>query len=368
MINPYSPPILPGAHGQTPQRNKDHSGVENFAAWLEPGKDKPAPPADAVREDMPGRNFLETVLTQEAPHPLDIPHPEQPLPVAAMRLQQSLLADSVLAQLSAIVTNRIVETSLPGPAPTPTPPVPPSPTPPVPPSPTPIEVPAIISEFNAIFENAAADGTVPTSAELTAAIDASIAPIEQAVAGIVANVMDRASVSAAGERVDFVAVLWHLTANAGLSYRSVLAELLQADGGPLVNPSTMPANASGRSESAIRAAHPMIEGAERQAIATHRLEVEAALREARRADATTGALNAATQRAGWAPLLTWPQRVLRWLGDGEGTTAWVRDYQIDLSKLESLVDSLRCLADQQGVPLRRIMLNGHELWRSPTAN
>ena len=64
----------------------------------------------------------------------------------------------------------------------------------------------------------------------------------------------------------------------------------------------------------------------------------------------------------------WSQRLLRWQDDGEtgGTTAWIRDYTLDAAQARPLIASLRDLAGQQGLSLRRIMLNGHELWRSPS--
>jgi len=61
-----------------------------------------------------------------------------------------------------------------------------------------------------------------------------------------------------------------------------------------------------------------------------------------------------------------PQRVLHWLSDGDATTAWVRDYTLDAASTGTLVEALRCFSEQQGFTLRRIMLNGHEVWRAPS--
>jgi hypothetical protein len=69
-----------------------------------------------------------------------------------------------------------------------------------------------------------------------------------------------------------------------------------------------------------------------------------------------------------ASWIQWSQRLLRWNAgttDGEGTTAWVRDYSLDPSDVPGLLASLRAVSEQQGLTLHRIMINGHEAWTSP---
>jgi hypothetical protein len=62
----------------------------------------------------------------------------------------------------------------------------------------------------------------------------------------------------------------------------------------------------------------------------------------------------------------WPQRLLRWTDDADGTTAWVRDFNLPADEHADLARALRAMSDAQHLPLRRIMLNGHEIWRSST--
>lgn len=65
----------------------------------------------------------------------------------------------------------------------------------------------------------------------------------------------------------------------------------------------------------------------------------------------------------------WPQRLLRWRADasGDGAIAWVRDFSLDPSQAQPLVDSILALAQEQGLTLHRIMLNGHEVWSSDSS-
>ena len=65
----------------------------------------------------------------------------------------------------------------------------------------------------------------------------------------------------------------------------------------------------------------------------------------------------------WSSLPFWPQRLLRWSDEGDGTTAWIRDFQLQTTDCDALTDALRGMARQEGLPLRRIMLNGHAIWQ-----
>lgn len=61
----------------------------------------------------------------------------------------------------------------------------------------------------------------------------------------------------------------------------------------------------------------------------------------------------------------WSQRMLRWNGNttaANGVTAWVRDYALEASEIPVLIQSLLVLSEVQGLPLGRVMINGHEAW------
>jgi hypothetical protein len=332
MIDPPSAAILPIAPSATPQRGKDQAGAEDFSAWLDLAA-TPAAPSAPNQNARSGRDFLQELLTQEAPHPiLDLQPPSMP----AAELLPSLASGAIRGAMEAPALVEAADITLPMPSQA-------------------VPAPPTMLAF--------ASALAPVPAPMQADAFVATAATNQVFA---ATTLDRASVNAGGERVDFVTVLWHLQANAGLSYRSADGDALHSVGDRFAQALAMPTNASGLGAGQGRMSTPPLAVEDRQPLALQRLAALAQLRDARREESGAGSLDAAAQRAGWAPLLTWPQRVLRWLGDDAGTTAWVRDYQMDLSKVQTLLDSLRCLAEQQGLPLRRVMLNGHELWRSPS--
>lgn len=176
-------------------------------------------------------------------------------------------------------------------------------------------------------------------------------------------------VRTASARTELISLPWRLQASDGLSYRftsdvAIIAPDATGHEAPLVQPlHRAPMDLPSRMS--LRASSPISDEREVSSIRpapSWRID-----RSSLEEPLTLGAEISAS-RPGWAPLLMWPQRLLRWLADDQGTTAWVRDYQLDSSKAQTLVASLCCLADQQNVSLRRIMLNGHELWRSPIFN
>lgn len=59
------------------------------------------------------------------------------------------------------------------------------------------------------------------------------------------------------------------------------------------------------------------------------------------------------------------ERMLRWLADEHGTTAWVRDYTLQEAEIEPLIATTLEHARSHGLPLHRIMLNGHAIWSAP---
>jgi len=161
---------------------------------------------------------------------------------------------------------------------------------------------------------------------------------------------------------------WHLQANAGLSYRlsgaSTQASL----------PGLMPLAGGDRQATSPPRVAAVIGNAEAAADATAEQfahvqggTADFVFTRAQHSTAMAAAADAAIPSRTAAATLLWPHRLLRWLADSDaGMTAWVRDYRLDPSQATQLIDSLRCLAEQQGHSLHRIMLNGHELWRSPS--
>lgn len=81
------------------------------------------------------------------------------------------------------------------------------------------------------------------------------------------------------------------------------------------------------------------------------------------ASITSSDESAASRSAAGAQASQWPLRLLRWLNDSEGgATLWLRDFTTDPGASSGLVDDLRRFAQTEGLPLRRIVLNGHTLW------
>jgi hypothetical protein len=176
--------------------------------------------------------------------------------------------------------------------------------------------------------------------------------------------VERVVAGAIGERSELVSMRWGLRANAGLSYLSVQTGVqgvatgsIAEDAVPLQMESSTPAQLF--TFAAIDEAAPTGDWLHSLQL----LEV-APQRELSSAD------SAPTMRTNPAPVATaastaWPERLLRWLAAPDGNaTAWIRDYQMSPSQAARMVDSLRSLAAQQGQQLHRIVLNGHELWRS----
>lgn len=168
-----------------------------------------------------------------------------------------------------------------------------------------------------------------------------------------------------GGDVELLAVPWRLQANAAMSYesiaqqvkdigdtQSVLTTIIQATTTLVVDKAQLPVLSSNGSQ-------------------FDDIKIDKTLEFYRVSEAASTLASAfestRSQRAdSRASLIMWPQRVLHWLTDGDTTTAWVRDYQLDASGTRTLIDALRCFAEQQSFSLRRIMLNGHEAWRSPS--
>ena len=173
-----------------------------------------------------------------------------------------------------------------------------------------------------------------------------------------------------GEQVELDSIPWRLQANAGLSYRTVetdvrddgvgLHEMVplvaHANSMPLVRGFTFaPFSASSSIAEWLASLQP-IDGSSAHGGSAGD-------------DPATAEVGTAARTETVATSLAWPERLLRWLADSnsESATAWVRDYQLAPSQAGGLIDALRLLATQQGFSLDRIMLNGHELWRTAPA-
>lgn len=181
-------------------------------------------------------------------------------------------------------------------------------------------------------------------------------------AGIAAAVTPAMRADVSGTRMPAVELPWRLQANAGMSYRLQGAIVI----GQLQRNHDVATELLNRAPGSGGGARFAANNGDRrgQAVA---MEPETYFSRAADAVAADKARDPAASKlaqAGWAPLLMWPQRLLRWLNDAEGVTAWVRDFQMDPAQVSSLLESLHCAAETQGIPLRRIMLNGHEAWRS----
>ncbi|MGH8108405.1 MAG: hypothetical protein ACREO1_06770 [Arenimonas sp.] len=172
------------------------------------------------------------------------------------------------------------------------------------------------------------------------------------------------SSSATGE-VEFVAIPWRLQANASLSYQSTVQRTELTNGNGLQSADSAPVAATHvRGQSQLQKPfNPVLMDSDRDSDPLQSFSpLSKAIFES--ANASEAARTLRSEARG--SIVMWPQRVLRWLSDGDATTAWVRDYQIDANETKTLVEALRCHAEQQGFSLRRIMLNGHEAWRAPS--
>ena len=61
----------------------------------------------------------------------------------------------------------------------------------------------------------------------------------------------------------------------------------------------------------------------------------------------------------------WAERLVRLARDSRGiTTVWLRDYSLNESAVESLVETMKREARRDGVTIDRVMVNGREMWRA----
>jgi len=176
---------------------------------------------------------------------------------------------------------------------------------------------------------------------------------------------ERTVAGAIGERRELVSMRWGLRANAGLSYLTSRTEAQAAAPDAMLEDLTLPLpESSTRGQLFTFAAVDEGASAGDWLQSLQLLEV-ASMPEISSAE-NAPILRANSAIATSASSTSWPERLLRWLAtpDGKGATAWIRDFQMTPSQAARMIDSLRSLAAQQGQQLHRIVLNGHELWRS----
>lgn len=169
--------------------------------------------------------------------------------------------------------------------------------------------------------------------------------------------------SVSGADVEMVTIPWRLQANAAMSYQLTAKSLKNIEHSK--NALIMSIQTTAKNP----ANHHISQGFSKTTSVLEDPRTDKALQfyqMAEEASKLAGALeNFRLSRSdSRASIVMWPQRVLHWLADGDATTAWVRDYQLDADGTKTLVEALRCFAEQQGFFLRRIMLNGNEVWRT----
>jgi hypothetical protein len=229
--------------------------------------------------------------------------------------------------------------------------------------------PGMSNDDNVALVSTPGNGLVaqtPSQSPLGGSTTASTMPTLEAARIALTTTAVHVTTGAVGDNVELVAMPWRLQANGGLSYCLTGAKaqaLPESQSTPChVELASMPsARATVMSqvgEVAVAESHASMSQNGAANLVSDRVQ-----RSAQMSVAADVAMPGRTASA----LLLWPHRLLRWLADNNtGLTAWVRDYRLDASQATQLVDSLRCLAEQQGHTLHRIMLNGHELWRAPS--
>jgi hypothetical protein len=180
--------------------------------------------------------------------------------------------------------------------------------------------------------------------------------------------IERPQTGTTAARLDWLSLPWRLQANAGLSYRTAALPLVRADriAAQAVAATIPPAQTRPGSVPTFPNAAPRtwerIDGLLERFAQTEW--------PAPGSDHDWCGTSGGPVRRGLVAWLIWPQRLLRWHPDptGEGGTAWVRDFTLDPAQAQPLVDSILALAEEQGISLHRIVLNGHEVWSSDSSN
>lgn len=168
-----------------------------------------------------------------------------------------------------------------------------------------------------------------------------------------------------------IALPWHLQANVGLSWASGVAGagVATSPGHPVATASPPVATAiAGTAGTAGNVGIALRPAAINATAGTRPAPAMLMPRATSGSSERSSAAGPTIGTDGWyAPWVAWPDRLLRWHAENDGSaSAWVRDYRLEAGDAAPLVQSLRDLAGQQQLSLRRIVLNGHELWRAPT--
>jgi hypothetical protein len=233
-----------------------------------------------------------------------------------------------------------------------------------------------LRDFGSLLQAQEADGKTPQGRERGRSDDASSRESSQdpihtltmaepgsAALPAAAQMAEQVDTAVFGGVDELVSVPWRLQASAGLSY------FMTAGAGKEETSSMAQQNpTSTRSDAEPLASAQFSSPQAANSEGVHSLQSPDA--GSKRDPVTSGpaASSEATSSAKDASVTSpvWPERLMRWLADtdGNGTTAWIRDYRMDPAQATRLIDSLRGVADQQGRQLNRIVLNGHELWRA----
>lgn len=164
---------------------------------------------------------------------------------------------------------------------------------------------------------------------------------------------------------DWLVRPWRLQANAGLSHRSDQSQALAApETSSLLAGSRLPSDPLRMGPAAVGLMDDGSLPVRWKNLLRLPVHVESA-HERMAADGIEASDPAETKGGEVAAWLHWSQRMLRWNGNAAGTgavTAWVRDYSLEASEIPALIQALVALSAEQGFPLERVMVNGHEAW------
>jgi hypothetical protein len=168
--------------------------------------------------------------------------------------------------------------------------------------------------------------------------------------------------NARGER-EVIAMPWRLMASGHLAQSAATVQGIVADA---TSVDTVSDGVKGRMPAATQAAasgastpHPARGDADRHMVP---FAPVSAVEGAHARDKTI----LAQSRAPHAPAaIEWVARWMKWIErDGRDAVVWLRDFRVDDEQATRLADGLRRFAEEQGVSLERIVVNGRERWRN----
>lgn len=168
--------------------------------------------------------------------------------------------------------------------------------------------------------------------------------------------------NAHGER-EVIAMPWRLMANGHLAQSAAVAQGIVADAASAAvmsdavkgqSPVVMQALASGSSMT-----RPLRGDTDRHTVP---FAPASTVEGARNRDKTTFAHNQASH----APAaIEWVARWMKWIErDGRDIVVWLRDFRVGDEQAARMADGLRRFAEEQGISLERIVVNGRERWRN----